>query len=62
MNRLLSAINVYNYFKHLIYMLSMHCEGKIGNIEYIAPHYRNLLRILMFFLIDLSDSKIDNKD
>ena len=49
LNRELSFINVYNYFKHL--------QTIIQGAD-CAPYLLNLVRTLAFFLIDLDEIKL----
>jgi len=28
----------------------------------VTPYLRNIMRLLIFFLVDLNDSRLDNKD
>jgi hypothetical protein len=58
----LQSINIYNYFKLLTNRINIMCEPKVSQIDLITPQLRNLMRLVMFFLIDLSESRLDNKD
>ena len=51
LNRELSFINVYNYFKYIqVIIQTADC----------APYLLNLVRTLAFFLIDLDEIKLEN--
>jgi len=58
----LQTINVYNYFKLLTARITHMSEPFSEQIDFVIPYLRNLMRLLMFFLIDLSESRLDNKD
>ena len=50
----LQSINVYNYFKLFTARITQMCEARNNEIECVTPHLRNLMRLTIFFLIDLS--------
>lgn len=38
------------------------CDSLHGEPEIVIPHLRNFMRLNIFFLLDLNESKLDNKE
>lgn len=62
LNQSLHSLNVYSYFKFLANRVGELCDPLHGDPEVIVPYLRNFVRINIFFLLDLNESRIDNKD
>lgn len=50
----IQSINIYNYFKTLTARISYMCEPRNNQIDNVTPYLRSLLRLTMFFLVDLN--------
>ena len=55
-------LNVYNYFKILTMRITTIGEPNSLQVDHVTPYLRNIMRLLMFFLIDISEAKLESNN